>query len=182
MTYLPGAAMSGFMRPEPSTVTGPRLEKPTMFPSSSTAPTEKTESYKASGSFTVLQSGPSLPAETATKMPAARRLFTAGSSAVGSQPSSSGQPHELFNTCAAFVGSPSVNGFPPCGKGDSMNCMQSRYSAGLARLRSRLTQPIHCASGAMPMPPLPRIVPSVCVPWPPSSLGLVVASHGSNQL
>src|SRR4030095_15942779 len=40
-TLTPGAEMSGFMRPLPSIVTGPRLEKPAMSSLMSVAPTEK---------------------------------------------------------------------------------------------------------------------------------------------
>ena len=40
-TFTPGAEMSGFRRLLPSTVTGPRLEKPAMLSLLSVAPTEK---------------------------------------------------------------------------------------------------------------------------------------------
>src|SRR5687767_7599717 len=157
------------MRPEPSAVTGPRLLKSATFPDRSIAPTEKTESYNDKGALTVLQFGPSLPVDTATKIPAERKLSAACSNAFGSQPSISGHPHELFNTSAARVGSPSTNGSPSCGKGASMNCIQPRYKAGLPRLRFKFAHANQDAPGAMPMPFCPRTVPSVCVPCPPSS-------------
>jgi hypothetical protein len=48
-------------------------------------------------------------------------------------------------------------------------------------------QAIHCASGAMPISffwprrstPLPIIVPTVCVPWPPPMS--LSSSHGSGE-
>src|SRR5687768_999201 len=155
----PGATISGLMRPESSAFTGPRLLKSATFPNSSIAPTEKAESYKDNGASTVLQSGPSFPVETTTKIPAARKLSEAAFSEFASQPSISGQPHELFSTSAARSGSPSTNGSQSCGKGASMNCIQSRYSAGLARLRTRLAHANQVASGAMPIPFWPTIVP-----------------------
>src|SRR5258706_15460398 len=72
-TSTPGAAISGFMRFEPSAVTGPRLLKSAILPLRSIAPTEKTESYKDNGELIVLQLGPSLPVDTATKIPASRK-------------------------------------------------------------------------------------------------------------
>src|SRR5712691_8979850 len=54
-TPTPGATISGFMRPEPSAVTGPRLLKSAIFPDRSIAPTEKTESYNDNGALIVLQ-------------------------------------------------------------------------------------------------------------------------------
>ncbi len=98
----PGATRSGLIRFEPSAVTGPRLLKSAMSPFGPMAPTEKTESYNASGELAVEQSGPSLPTETTTKIPAARNALAAGSSEVGSQPSIGGQPHELLRTCGAL--------------------------------------------------------------------------------
>ena len=126
--------------------------------------------------------GPSFPAEATTKMPADRSALTAGRRELGSQPSrSSGQPHELFNTWADRVGSPSVKGSPSRGKGANMNCIQSRYLAGFPRLRARLAQAYHCASGASPTVS-PKILPKVWVPCPPESSGCPEANQGSNQL
>ncbi len=45
-----------------------------------------------------------------------------------------------------------------------------------------LPVPIEPAPGATPMPPRPRIVPVVWVPWPPTSVGTCVPNHGSSQL
>src|SRR5512134_2437734 len=104
--------MSGFIRPEPSAVTGPRLLNKARLPSESTAPTEKTASYSAGGAFTVSHDGPSFPAEATTKIPAARRASAAGRRASASQPSIGGHPHELLRTCGALVGSPSANASP----------------------------------------------------------------------
>src|SRR5690606_11442128 len=63
--------------------------------------------------------------------------------------------------------------------GASMNCRQSRYRAGLPRLRYRLTQPTHDAPGATPVPVRPTAEASVCVPCPAVSVGARVCRAGS---
>ncbi len=116
-TSTPGAARSGLSRWLPSTVTGPRLLNCARLPKRSTAPTLKASSYRLMGAARLLHAGPSLPAEATTKMPAARSAATAGPITRASQPSNSGQPHELLRTCAARAGSPSRSGSPPWGNG-----------------------------------------------------------------
>jgi len=94
-TLTPGATRSGFIRPLPSTVTGPRLLNPAITSRPSVAPTETEESYGAGGSATVEHDGPSLPAETDMKMPAARIASTAGWRTSSEQSSFGGQTYEL---------------------------------------------------------------------------------------
>src|SRR5581483_6409912 len=111
-TPTPGAAISGLTRPLLSANTGPRLENEARRLLRSIAPTENTSPYKAMGLRMVLQSGPSFPAEATTNTPASRKARTAGNNTFASQPSSSGQPHELFKTIAPRVASPSRSGSP----------------------------------------------------------------------
>src|SRR6476620_8566836 len=95
LTLTPGAEMSGLIRFEPSTVTGPRLLKPasaTGFPVYVVAPVEYDASEIAGGSLTVLHPGPPLPADTSTKMPAARVFSTIVWRLSGAQSSLVGQP------------------------------------------------------------------------------------------
>jgi len=102
----------------------------------------------------------------------------AACSSTTTTPSSGGHPQESLITWAPIAGLPSLNGSPLCGQGASMNCMHVRYSGGLPRLRARFTHANHSASGATPMPLRPRIEPSVCVPCPPMSDGLIALFHG----
>ena len=75
LVLVPGAAMSGFCRLLPSTVTGPRLLKEAIVGGLDPvlrAPTVKTSGKNDGGSETVEQLGPEFPAATTVTMPAAR--------------------------------------------------------------------------------------------------------------
>jgi hypothetical protein len=85
----------------------------------------------------------SLPADATTNTPAARSALTAGNSALASHLYGRAA-QELLITCAPNSGFPSRSGSPFLRKWGQHNCMQSRYRAGLPRLRPRFTQPIHC--------------------------------------
>ena len=63
--------MSGFVRPDPSTVTGPRLAKLARTFAALTALVENAASKSAGGVEIVLQPGPSAPTAASTKIPAA---------------------------------------------------------------------------------------------------------------
>src|SRR5436309_8654764 len=123
-------------------------------------------------------SRPSLPAETAMKVPAARTLSTAVCRLPTEHPSSGGQRYELPIAFGRFDGS----GFAPFRSvGARKNWRHSMYVLGRPTPSSMFRQAIHLAPGATPIwfpaPSSPTAVPIVCVPWemPPTLL----SSHGA---
>src|ERR1700688_4775067 len=97
--------MSGFRRFEPSTVTGPRLEKLAIVSEFDVAATENDASQIAGASEIVEQAGPLFPAANTAAIPAERRFSTIVFKTLGSvQPSLGGQAQELLITFAARSG------------------------------------------------------------------------------
>src|SRR5215471_20237051 len=113
----------------------------------SVAPTSSEASY-CSGTSMELHAGPSLPAATTTRIPAARSvsmMLLRVSAFV--QPSLGGQSQELLMMSGAFDGS----GFAPeIFVGARKNWKHSVYRAGVPVPSSMLRQPIHLAPGATP--------------------------------
>src|SRR5207244_9373913 len=104
---VPGAVISGLIRPLPSLVTGPRLLKPAMVSVPVIkAPAVYDAAYNDGGSNTVEQPGPELPAATTIWIPAAAWASTAACNVSGEQPSEGGQIQELLVISGALVGSP----------------------------------------------------------------------------
>jgi len=151
-----------------------------MSPNWSIAPTEKTESYSASGISTVLQLGPSLPVETTQRYRSAQ-ISAAVFNAFGSQPSSAGHPQELFKTARPGLGH-RLQTVTATWKRRQHELHTIKIQSRVGKVTIKLTQPIHCASGATPIPLLPRIVSHCVCAVTFSSFGEVVPSHGSNQL
>src|SRR5689334_20792283 len=115
------------------------------------------------GSEMVEQSEPLLPAETETKMPAARTFSVAVLMLPGSQSSLGGQPHELLTMSGAIAG---LGLLPFLFQGARKNSKHSIYVLGRPTPLSMSRQAIHFDLGATPIllpPSLPTIVPMVCV-------------------
>lgn len=100
-TLEPGAVMSGFIKFEPSAVTGPKELKELIEPLDVSEPTANELLNIAGGVRTVLHEFPLLEAALTTTTPELRKLLIAVSKALNVavlHPSTVGQCHELLIT------------------------------------------------------------------------------------
>lgn len=104
MMPTPGATKSGFRYVLEPSFTGPRELNGARTSFLSVAPMVMTCGSIAGGYEIVEHPGPSFPALTDMKIPAARRAFTAEVMAFKEQPSYSGQPYEFPTTCGLKSG------------------------------------------------------------------------------
>ena len=177
-TSSPGATTSGLTRRRP----GPRLEKSRPSPPGRPRPTVNTSAVRGGRVDELSQDGPLFPAAATTKMPAAAARRWPAPASPASQPSRSGQPHELVSTCGARSGSAVVERVAAVREGREHELQAVQVADGLPRFRSQVhaadplgaAGPPRCRRGRPP-------VPMVCVPCPPWSVGVAVPFHGSYQ-